>query len=61
MTSSNITYEAFHRDGTPRIVTVSIEIKEVVQTKKDWRFVSGLKGPAGTPYVQSKYTRKMVE
>ncbi len=63
MSSSNITYEAFHRDGTPRIVTVSIEIKEVVQTKENWRFVSGLKGkgPAGTPYVESKYTRKMVE
>jgi hypothetical protein len=61
MSSSNITYEAFHRDGTPRIVTVAIEIKEVVQTKGNWRFVSGLKGAEGTPYVQSKYTRKMVE
>jgi hypothetical protein len=61
MSSSNITYEAFHRDGTPRIVTVSIEIKEVVQTKGDWRFVSGLKGSDGTPYVQSKYTRSMGE
>jgi len=61
MSSANITYEAFHRDGTPRIVTVSIEIKEVVQTKENWRFVSGLKGPSGTPYVESKYTREMVE
>jgi hypothetical protein len=61
MSSANIIYEAFHRDGTPRIVTVSIEIKEVVQTKKDWRFVSGLKGQVGSPYVQSKYKRGMVE
>jgi hypothetical protein len=58
MTSSNITYEAFHRDGTPRIAVVQIDIKEVVQTSKDWGFISGKQDLiSDKPYVQGGYKR----
>jgi len=38
---ADVSYEAFHRDGTPRIAVVSIEIAEVVQTKKSWKWHDG--------------------
>lgn len=44
LTQVNVVYEAFHRDGTPRIATVALEIKEVVQTRPNWRFISGEDG-----------------
>jgi hypothetical protein len=41
MTSCNVTYEAFFRTGHPRIVTVSLEFAEIVQTgQHNWGFVS---------------------
>lgn len=38
MTSCNVVYEAFHRNGTPRIAAVSLEFVEVIQTSQHWRF-----------------------
>lgn len=40
MTTCNITYEAFFRTGSPRIVTVSLGFAEIIQTgNKNWKFV----------------------
>lgn len=35
---ADVTYEAFYRNGKPRIAVVSIEIVEVIQTKRGWGF-----------------------
>ena len=37
----DVAYEAFHRNGVPRIAVVSLEIREVVQTEKNWKFTDG--------------------
>lgn len=39
MTDCNVVYEAFHRNGEPRIVAVSLSFLEVVQTSPSWRFM----------------------
>ena len=36
----DVTYEAFHRNGTPRIAVVGLEIREVVQTSSTWQFAN---------------------
>ena len=38
MTACNVVYEAFHRNGAPRIAAVSLEFVEVIQTSQAWRF-----------------------
>ena len=38
MTSCNVRYEAFHRNGRPRFAVVSLEFKEIVQVDKAWQF-----------------------
>jgi hypothetical protein len=35
---ADVTYEAFHRNGKPRIAVVNVEIKEVVQISAQWKF-----------------------
>jgi hypothetical protein len=40
LTRCDVAYEAFHRDGTPRVVLVNLEIREVVQTQDAWTFAS---------------------
>lgn len=40
LTSRNITYESFHRNGTPRIAVVSLEFREFIQTSDTWQFVN---------------------
>ena len=39
LTSRTITYEKFHRDGTPRIAVVNLEFREFLQHTKTWKFV----------------------
>lgn len=38
MTQCDVTYEAFHRNGSPRIATVQLGFVEVVQVGPNWRF-----------------------
>lgn len=38
MTECNVTYEAFHRNGAPRIVAISLSFIECIQTSLAWRF-----------------------
>jgi hypothetical protein len=40
LTRADVSYEAFHRDGTPRLVVLNLEIKEVPQIKQQWKFQS---------------------
>jgi hypothetical protein len=40
MTSCQVTYEAFHRDGTPRVATVSLSFAEMINYYKGWQYVS---------------------
>jgi hypothetical protein len=41
MTKCDVTYEAFFNNGTPRIVTVSLQFVETIQVGKNWRYVDG--------------------
>ena len=41
LSSRKIVYESFHRDGTPRIVAVTLEFREVIQLGNTWKFVNG--------------------
>lgn len=38
ITRADVSYEAFHRNGSPRIVVVEVELKEVMQTGEKWQF-----------------------
>jgi|GEM_PF-7113493 len=38
MTECNVTYQAFHRNGAPRIVEVSLSFVEIAQTSLNWQF-----------------------
>lgn len=38
MTECNVTYQAFHRNGAPRIVEVSLSFVEIAQIANNWRF-----------------------
>ena len=38
LTRCDVAYEGFHRNGRPRIAIVSLEIREVVQTKSNWTY-----------------------
>ena len=55
LTSRTVTYEAFHRDGTPRIAVVALEFREFIQTSDTWQFVNhddliGNPGGRGSQY-----------
>lgn len=39
MTTCDVVYEAFHRNGEPRLVAVSLTFVEIVQTSTSWRFM----------------------
>jgi hypothetical protein len=41
MTKCDVTYEAFFNNGTPRIVTVSLQFVETIQVGKNWKYVDG--------------------
>ena len=53
MTQCDVTYEYFHRDGTPRIVVVSLSFAETVQIGRDWKFYGSdsFGSKVGTDYV----------
>lgn len=40
MTQCNVNYEAFFRNGMPRIATVSLSFTEIIQVGNNWQFVS---------------------
>jgi hypothetical protein len=56
MTECNITYEAFHRNGAPRIVAVSLAFSEVVNTSDGWKF----HGSQTFQYLADSYKRNAV-
>lgn len=57
MTECNVIYEAFHRNGAPRLAAVSLSFVEIVQTSPAWRFM-GRDDPTFTS-VRSAYSRTM--
>lgn len=38
LTQANVSYEVFHRNGAPRLVVISVELKEVAQISKTWQW-----------------------
>lgn len=57
MTECNVIYESFHRNGTPRLVAVSLAFQEIVQTSPNWRFMG--REDATFKEVATAYTREM--
>jgi hypothetical protein len=49
MTRCDVAYEAFHRNGKPRIAVASLEFHEIVQTRENWQYfgASNFKKTAG--------------
>lgn len=62
MTRCDVAYEAFHRDGTPRIAVVSLEFHEIVQTSANWTFVGASEVKAiDSNRVTLEYKAEMIE
>lgn len=58
MIQCDVTYEKFHRNGSPRFISMQLSFVEVVQTSANWKFVGrdDLKKMLG----KSQYKRPMV-
>lgn len=54
MTNCNVTYEAFFRNGAPRIAVVDLEFAEIIQVGKNWGYVTkDVVDAQWTPYKES--------
>jgi hypothetical protein len=65
MTECNVVYEAFHRNGTPRLVAVSLAFSECIQDSTAWRFQGRNSFPGLADYDSAldyfpKYERDVV-
>jgi hypothetical protein len=60
MTKCDVTYEAFFNNGTPRIVTVSLQFVETIQIGANWKYVDGKNiKSAGNSYTGPVDARKL--
>ena len=59
MTGCNVTYEAFHRNGAPRIVVVSLTFLETVQVGANWKYI-GRSDVLNASQAYNRYTKQAV-
>jgi len=58
MVQCDVTYEKFHRNGSPRYVAMQLSFVEVVQTSANWRFVG--REDLRAQFAGREYKRAMV-
>lgn len=61
MIQCDVTYEKFHRDGSPRIAVVQLSFLEVIQIGANWKFVGATSVDNQIAQTKSEgYTREVI-